>query len=234
MAGAHRIVRVLSVLAVLACAVAIVLLGLLHISPTLGGLSPFTDVLSHYAHRPGRWLWDLALIVTAVGSVALLVGMWLAGVLRGVLAVAGMVAWCGGLPLVVLFLKDPQGGAVTMAGKIHLAATIACCVGLAVTGLAIGRRYRSHPEWLRFARWSWWFAVVCLPLFVPFVLPMVGEVLLNQDWQPYLPNGFFERIVAVLDGCLLLLFSVWTWRAADGRSESTGAVQEWAAPVARG
>jgi hypothetical protein len=96
-----------------AFAVAAALLVVLHLSARWGGIDPVTAMLSDYALRPGWWMWDLALTVTSAGSAAVLLALHRQGVLRGRIAVSGMGVWCMSVLLVVVFTKDPQGGAVT-------------------------------------------------------------------------------------------------------------------------
>jgi hypothetical protein len=108
-----------------------------------GGIDPVTAMLSDYALRPGWWMWDLALTVTSAGSAAVLLALHRQGVLRGRIAVSGMGVWCVRVLLVAAITKDPQGGAVTITGKLHLYATAASCVSLPIAGWALGRAPRT-------------------------------------------------------------------------------------------
>jgi hypothetical protein len=108
-----------------------------------GGIDPVTAMLSDYALRPGWWMWDLALTVTSAGSAAVLLALHRQGVLRGRIAVSGMGVWWVSVLLVAAITKDPQGGAVTITGKLHLYATAASCVSLPIAGWALGRAPRT-------------------------------------------------------------------------------------------
>ncbi|MEC3980954.1 DUF998 domain-containing protein [Amycolatopsis sp. H20-H5] len=121
---------------------------------------------SDYALCPGWWLWDGTLLPTAAGSAPVLLAMHRARVLLGWPVANAMALWCASLLGVVVFTKDPQGGTVSITGKIHLYATALSCVSLPVVGWALGRRHRTRQEWRRFATWSRRLALAAIPFFL--------------------------------------------------------------------
>src|SRR5437588_8712910 len=66
-----------------AVAVATVMVVVLHLLPEWGGVNPITGMLSDYGVRPDGWIFDTALDIMSLGSVALLVKMAWHGVVRG-------------------------------------------------------------------------------------------------------------------------------------------------------
>lgn len=202
-----------AVLALSSFTIAAVLLGVVHLDPELGGIDSVTAMLSDYGLVRGWWLWDLSLVATSVGSLAVLVAMRRQAILARGAAMSCMGLWCGCVLLVAAFTKDPQGGAVTLTGKIHLYATALSCASLPIAGLALGRQHHARPGWQSFARWARWLAAASIPLFLPFILPFAGTVLLGSRALPSLPTGLIERLMAVLDLAVLVTFALWSWHA---------------------
>jgi len=215
----NRAARMLTLLAYGAFALAAGLLVLLHLDPRLGGTaSPMTAMLSEYAYTPGWWLWDLSLAATSAGSIALAMALRHTGVLAGRGTVVWLTLWCVTIGLVAVFTKDPQGGAVTLTGKLHLYATGVSCAALPVAGLLLARRHRAHPHWHGFARWSRRLSLGSIPFFLPFIVPFTITVLLRVRHVPTLATGLIERAMAVLELALLTVLAVWSHRAAHSRT----------------
>ncbi|WP_342781630.1 DUF998 domain-containing protein, partial [Amycolatopsis rhizosphaerae] len=197
-----------------AFAVAATLLVVLHLDPDWGGgENPVTAMLSEYALTPGHWAWALALTLTSAGSVAVLVSLRRTGVLAGAAAPAWLAVWCVAIALVAVFSKDPQGGAVSLTGKLHLYATGVSCAALPVAGLVLARTHRAHPSWHRFARWSRWLALASVPFFLPFIVPFAVHVLFSRGF-PTPATGLVERIMAGLELALLALLGGWAHHAS--------------------
>jgi hypothetical protein len=191
-----------------AFALAAVLLIVLHLSHRLAPIDPVTSMLSDYALCPGWWLWGGALILTSAGSAALLLALHRRGVVAGLPLMAGMGVWCVSLLAVAVFTKDPQGGAVTTTGKIHLYAAAVSCLSLPVVGWALGRRHRAHPRWRRFAAWSRRLALSAIPFYLPFIIPFAVNVVLGGH-LPTVGTGLVERIMLVLEIALLFVLGIW-------------------------
>lgn len=193
--------------------VAAALMVVLHTDERLGGTDPVTLMLSDYAMRPGWWLWVLALVVTSASTVLLSIALRHRRIITDPLAWVGLVGWCVSLVLVAAFTKDPQGGAVTTTGKLHLYATGITCVSLPLTGWALGRRHRDHVSWRRYALWtrrlSWW----SVPFFLPFLVPFAVNVLAGALVFPAMPTGLIERAMIFLDMVLLVVLALWVRHA---------------------
>ncbi|MEA5367064.1 DUF998 domain-containing protein [Amycolatopsis sp., V23-08] len=196
-----------------AFAAAVVLLAVLHLDRSLAPLDPVTAMLSDYALVPGRWMWDGALILTSTGSALLLVALYRRGLLANPALVAAKALWCVSLLTVAIFAKDPQGGAITTTGKIHLYASAVTCLSLPVVGWALGRRHRDDPRWRRFATWSRRLALAAIPFYLPFIVPFAVNVVLGGH-LPTVATGLVERLMMVLEIALLAVLGVWAHRAA--------------------
>lgn len=196
-------------------AVAGVLLVVLHVDRRWGPINPVTAMLSDYAWCPGWWLWDTALVLIAAGSAVVLAVLYRRQVLAGRPAVSAMLAWCVSVAAVAAFSKDPQGGAVTPTGKIHLYATAISCVSLPAVGWLLGRHHRHQPAWEQSAAWSRRLALATIPFFLPFIVPFAANVLLGRH-LPTVATGLVERLMAVLELALLIVLARWIRPARIG------------------
>ncbi|MFD9893748.1 DUF998 domain-containing protein [Amycolatopsis sp. NPDC059027] len=211
--GPHRRFGPFTSVALGAFALAALLLVVLHVDRYWGPIDPVTAMLSDYALCPGWWLWDGSLILTSAGSAAALVALYRGRVLRGPFAVSVMLVWCLSVLIVAAFSKDPQGGAVTPAGKAHLYATAVSCVSLPVVGWLLGRRHRAWLPWSRFARWSRWLSLASIPFYLPFIVPFAVNVVLGGH-LPTVATGLVERLMAVLELALLVVLVRWARHAS--------------------
>ncbi|HVV12577.1 DUF998 domain-containing protein [Amycolatopsis sp.] len=196
---------------------AAVLLVLLHLVRGLGGAgNPVTDMLSDYGLARGWWLWDLTLVLVSAGSAAISAALRRIGALS-VPALSFLVLWCLSLCAVAVFTKDPQGGAVTFTGKLHLYATGVGCAALPLAGLALAARHRAHPRWSRFARWSRALSLASVPFFLPFIVPFAAHILFGMTHFPTIATGLVERAMAVFELCQLTLLAWWARSPLPGQ-----------------
>jgi 4-amino-4-deoxy-L-arabinose transferase-like glycosyltransferase len=172
-------------------------------------------MLSDYGPRPDGWVFDSALDVLSVGSVAVLIKMALHGVVRGRATFALMVGWCVCLVGIATFTKDPNTATETLRGAIHLYATAAACFCLPIASLFIGWQHRRDPEWRRWAWASQILALVSVPCFLPFV---VSFFIIRMSHSPGLnavPTGLVERLMGGLDIVILVVLALWAHRASS-------------------
>ncbi|MEU4254021.1 DUF998 domain-containing protein [Amycolatopsis sp. NPDC026612] len=198
--------------ALAAFAGAVVLLAVLHVDRRLAPLDPVSTMLSDYALSPGRGLWDGALLLTSTGSALLLVALYRRGLLANPALVVAKALWCVSLLAVAIFAKDPQGGAITATGKIHLYASAVTCLSLPIVGWALGRRHRDDPRWRRFATWSRRLALAAIPFYLPFIVPFAVNVILGGH-LPTVATGLVERLMMLLEIALLAVLGHWAHRA---------------------
>jgi Protein of unknown function (DUF998) len=193
--------------------VATVMVVVLHLLPEWGGVNPITGMLSDYGVRPDGWVFDTALDIMSLGSVALLVKMAWHGVVRGRAPFILMVSWCVCLVGIASFTKDPNTSAQTFRGALHLYSTAAACFSLPVAGMVLGWQHRRDPEWRRLAWTTQALALISVPCFLPFV---ISFFIIRITHSPGLavPTGLVERLMGVVDIAILVVLAVWAHRAA--------------------
>jgi hypothetical protein len=173
-------------------------------------------------------MWSGALVLTSAGSAALLPAMRRRAVLAGLPVPAAMAVWCVSLLAVAVFTKDPQGGAVTTTGKIHLYAAAVSCLSLPLVGWTLGRQHRVHPKWRRHATWSRRLALVAIPFYLPFIVPFFVNVVLGGHLQT-VATGLVERLMLILEVGLLVVLGIWT-KAAGVREAQATSTPSWSTP----
>jgi hypothetical protein len=216
-----RVVRLTTALLVpfglLAVALAVVMVVALHLLPGWGGVNPITGMLSDYGVRPDGWVFDTALDIMSVGSVAVLIKMALHGVVRGRATFALMVSWCLCLVGIATFTKDPNTAVQTLRGTIHLYVTAAACASLPVAGMVIGWQHRSDLEWRRYAWITQGLALISVPCFLPFVISFFVIRLDHVTGPSSLPTGLVERLMGGVDVAILVVLALWGHRASRRR-----------------
>jgi hypothetical protein len=206
--------RLLVPFGLLAVALAATMVIVLHLLPDWGGVNPVTGMLSDYGVRPDGWVFDTALDVLSVGSVAVLIKMALHGVVRGRTSFALMVSWCVCLLGIASFTKDPNTAAQTLRGAVHLYATAAACVSLPVASLFIGWQHRRDPDWRRWAWVTQGLALVSVPCFLPFVISFFVIRMSHSPGLNAVPTGLVERLMGGLDLVILVVLALWAHRAS--------------------
>lgn len=195
----------------------------LHVRPDWGGVNPITGMLSDYGIGSMGWVFDAAMILMGVGSAALLVVLRRHGLFRHGPDLALMLGWCVCVVGVGVCTKDPTIGTQTMRGTLHLTFTAAACASLPFAALLVGWRGRHDPRYRRFARTARALAVASVPCFVPFLVSFVVLRLSGGDQVMIVPTGLVERLMAIVDVVILVVFALWA-RAAirDRQLASTG------------
>lgn len=190
----------------------------LHARPGWGGVNPITGMLSDYGTGSLGWVFDSAMDLIGAGSAALVVVMWRRGLLRRGPELALMISWCVCVIGVGTCAKDPNAGAQTLRGTLHLAFTAAACASLPFAALLLGWRYRDHLWHRRFARKARLFGLASVPCFLPFLVSFVVLRLSHGVQFVIVPTGLVERLMVVLDIVILAVFALWTRTAAPDRS----------------
>jgi hypothetical protein len=213
----------------LAVALAVVMVVALHMLPGWGGVNPITGMLSDYGVRPDGWVFDTALDIMSVGSVAVLIKMAMHGVVRGRATFVLMVSWCLCLVGIATFTKDPNTAAQTLRGSIHLYVTAAACVSLPVAGMVIGWQHRSDPDWRRYAWITQGLALISVPCFLPFVISFFVIRFSHVTGPSEVPTGLVERLMGGVDVAILVVLALWGHRASRTRQQAAVAVEQVAA-----
>jgi hypothetical protein len=199
-----------------AFATSVLMLVVLHLLPGWGGVNPMTGMLSDYGVRPDGWVFDTALDIMSVGSVAVLAKMAWHGVVRDRASFALMISWSVCLIGIATFTKDPNSAGQTLRGGVHLWVTAAACVSLPVASMVIGWRHRRDPEWRRFAWTTQGLALISVPCFLPFVVSFF-IIRMTHSAGLRIPTGLIERVMGGVDVLLLVVLAVWGHRASRSR-----------------
>jgi hypothetical membrane protein len=219
--GSKRLVwlgnRLLVPFGLLAVTLATTMVVVLHVLPDWGGVNPVTGMLSDYGVRPYGWVFDTALDIMSVGSVAVLTKMAIHGVVRDRAAFALMISWCVCLVGIATFTKDPNTADQTFRGAVHLYSTAAACVSLPVASLVIGWQHRRDPEWRRWAWTAQVLSVISVPCFLPFVISYFVIRMTHDSGPSAVPTGLVERLMGGLDVLILVVLGLWAHRAASRR-----------------
>ncbi len=208
--------RLLVPVGLLATGLATTMLVLLHLLPAWGGVNPITGMLSDYGVRPDGWVFDTALDILSVGSVAVLIKMARHGVVRGKATRALMISWCVCLVGIATFTKDPND-AQTLRGSIHLAVTTAACASLPVGAMVIGWQHRRDPAW---RRWAWTvqaLSLISVPCFLPFIISFFVIRMTHGAGASSVPTGLVERLMGTLDILIIVVLALWSRQAARAR-----------------
>lgn len=223
-------VRLAAALGLGAVALCAALVGSLHVlAPQV---DPVRRTISEYALGEFGWMFDVAVVGLAVGSVLVLLALVGAGLLGrwsgGTLALG---VWAVALVLVVAFEKTNWSVGPSVSGYIHRYASLAAFVALPVAALAVGRRWRAHPRFGRYAAATRLLGVLSLGWLSTIVLGVVLRPLTGVPWWQFVPLGLVERGLAVTEVAAVLLFGVWAWRAADSRHRVTTDARMLGGPV---
>lgn len=206
--------RMLVPIALFATALAVTMVIGLHLLPDWGGVNPITGMLSDYGVRPDGWVFDTALDILSVGSVALLIKMAWHGMVRGRATITLMISWCVCLVGIATFTKDPNSASQTFRGSIHLWVTAAACVSLPVASMVIGWQHRRDPAWRRWAWVTQGLSLISVPCFLPFVISFFVIRLTHDTGPSAVPTGLVERLMGGLDVLIIIVLALWAHRAA--------------------
>lgn len=206
--------RLLVPFGLLACALAIVMVVGLHMLPNWGGVNPLWGMLSDYGVTVHGWVFDTALDILSVGSVAIMVKMAWHGVLRGRPASILMLSWCVCLIGIATFTKDPNNGSDSLRGAVHLYSTAAACGSLPFAGLVLAWRHRRHPAWRRFALTSGGLSLASVPCVLPFLISFFVIRMTHSAGTSGMPTGLVERLMGGVDIAILVVLALWAHRAA--------------------
>lgn len=206
--------RLLVPFGLLACALAMVMMVALHLLPDWGGVNPLFGMLSDYGVTVHGWVFDSALDILSLGSIAIMVKMAWHGVLRGRPASILMLCWCVCLVGIASFTKDPNNGTDSVRGALHLYSTAAACGSLPVAGLVLAWRHRRHPAWRRFALTSGGLSLMSVPCVLPFLISFFVIRMTHSAGTSGLPTGLVERLMGGVDIAILVVLALWAHRAA--------------------
>ncbi|MET7426745.1 DUF998 domain-containing protein [Dactylosporangium sp. NPDC005555] len=200
--------RALSGVGVLCVAVSVVMYGLLHVLQPSAQLDWTSRTISQYALLSNGWVFDVATLLLAAGSLTVVVALRRAGLLLRPGATVALLLWVAGLVGVVWFEKHNWAAGPSMSGDIHRVASL-----VAFLSLPAGALLAAAP-WLRAtpARLVALGGVVSLLCFSPILWALVSEPWTGVRWWRAIPLGGVERLLGLAEVATVLLLAWWAAR----------------------
>ena len=195
-------VRATAAAGLVGVALAVVFVGLLHVRYA-GDVDPVRRTISEYALRDLGWMFDTGVLALAAGSVAVLIALVRAGLVRWPsFAAVGMLVWAAGMVAVVVFEKTNWAVGPSVGGVIHRYASLVAFLVLPVATLAAtrGRDGVAWPRWLAAAALAWLGAILS---------GVVLRPISGVPWWQFLPLGIMERGLAVTEVAIVVALAIW-------------------------
>ncbi|MEJ2877901.1 MULTISPECIES: DUF998 domain-containing protein [unclassified Saccharothrix] len=172
--------------------------------------------ISEYALGPYRWVFDTAVALLVLGSVAILAVLVRRGMTKwssgGAIA---FLAWSAGLALVVVFPKHNWAEGPSASGTIHRVASLVAFLSLPVAAMLLARPWRQDAVWGGHARWAFRFGLLSALAFTPILYAVLVHALVGTPWWRVLPLGYTERLLVVVEVVTVLVLAVWAIAAAQ-------------------
>ncbi|MBV9921900.1 MAG: DUF998 domain-containing protein [Pseudonocardia sp.] len=195
-------VRVAAAVGLVGAALALALVGLLHVIDA-DGVDPVRRTISEYALRDHGWLFDTGVLALAVGSVAVLIALVQADLVRWPsFAAVGMIVWAVGMGAVVAFEKTNWSVGPSVDGVIHRYASLVAFLALPIATLAAtrGRDGAARPRLLAIAALAWLGATLYGVVLRPFT---------GVPWWQFVPLGIMERGLALTEVAVVIALAFW-------------------------
>lgn len=196
--AAHRRSAAVSLTGVAALALGAALVLLLQVVPPTDRISATRRTISEYGLSDLKWVFDLAVVLVALGSAAGLAALRHQRRLPAAAAVFGAL-WTAGLLVIVAFPK-PDWATVSRAdfgGTLHRIASVVAFVALPLAVLAAARAaFPGSPGRRRLARVL---AVASLGWFAVILGAVVVAAGGDGRWWLLIPLGLVERGMALTE-----------------------------------
>ncbi len=208
-----RPARLLAYLGIGGALTAIILVGALHILPQTVGIDPVRRTISEYALSNIGWVFNVGVLALAVGSLAIIAALVLAGLARaGSLGAALGVVWAAALLVVMVFPKHNWAVGPSTNGQIHRIGSIVAFLALPAAVLLLTRRRRTTTGRQRQAgpaRVACWLAVLSLAWFTPLLGALVLSPVTGTPWWQAIPLGLVERGLVISEVLAVIALGVW-------------------------
>lgn len=190
-----------------------VLMLALHVIPPTNEISPIRRTLSQYALTSNKWLFDVAVLLVAVGSV---LGFVAVVRHRGVVPYSGAIVlgalWVASLLVIVTFTKTDWSVGPSIGGVVHRYASVVGFVSLPIAVIIVaGKVFPDQPGWRLAARG---FAAVSLAWFGVILVGVVRMALGYGTWWTFVPLGLVERVIALMAVLAMLTLALGLARKA--------------------
>jgi hypothetical protein len=205
---AGRTAARLAALGLIGPVVAATLVGALHVLPETADISPVRRTISEYALTESAWAFNLGVVALALGSLAVLVAVVLAGLARPrSTGVALGLAWVGALLVVVAFPKHNWAVGPSTNGQIHRVASLIAFLCLPLAILLLTRRRAAGPG--SAPRWAFWLSVGSLAWFASLIGAWMLSPVTGVPWYRALPIGLVERGLVLCDVAAIVALGAW-------------------------
>ncbi|MFD5825702.1 DUF998 domain-containing protein [Lentzea sp. NPDC060358] len=191
--------------------VTVAMVGLLDL--TVGSLR---RTISEYALGDYRPVFDVAVLLLAFGSLAILLALVHRGLSRwrapGAVA---LVLWSAGLLLVVVFPKTNWAmGTNELSGSIHRFGSMLAFVSLPIAIILLARPWLRHAVWGRHARWTMASGLLSVVAFMPILYAIAMGMVSDVRWWRVFPLGYIERILLIAEVGAVLVTGLWAVAAS--------------------
>lgn len=172
-----------------------VLMLALHVVPPTNEISPVRRTISEYALGPNKWVFDLSLVLIAVGSALGFVALVRRGTVRPLSAgVVFGALWTVSLLVIVTFTKTDWTVGPSIGGTVHRWASVVAFVSLPLAVLVVARRvFPDAPSWRWLVRG---FGAISLCWFGLILVGVVRMAAGYGPWWRFVPLGLVERMMA--------------------------------------
>lgn len=167
----------------------------LHVVPPTSEISPVRRTLSQYALGPGKWVFDLSVLLIALGSALAFYGLVRRRVVRPLSGgvVFGAI-WSFSLLTIVYFTKTDWSLGPSIGGTIHRYASAVAFVSLPLAVLLVARSaFPGRTGWRLAAQGL---GALSLSFFGLIVIGVVRMVAGYGPWWRFVPLGLVERAIA--------------------------------------
>ncbi|GEL22127.1 hypothetical protein PSU4_10810 [Pseudonocardia sulfidoxydans NBRC 16205] len=218
--GGDGVVRALAALGGIGVAAAILLVGALHVVAA-DRVDPVRRTISEYALGADAWMFDVGVVALALGSVAVILALTRADVLRprsGATVLLGI--WAVGMLTVVVFEKTNWSIGPSLGGYIHRYASLVAFLALPLGALLLARAQRGVPGVLAHRVWTRVLALASLGWFLPILWGFAMRPVTGRSWWNAVPLGLVERGLALTEVLLVAVLALWAAHAAGSRSRT--------------
>lgn len=191
------------------------ILGYLEVEAASNGMDLTRRTISHHALADNGWVFDLAVVLLAAGSLGIVVSLMARGIVRrGSGASIAFVLWTAGLLLVAIFTKHDWSVGPSASGYVHWAGTLIAFLSLPVAMILTGRRMLAHVRWRVHARLCVALGVLSLLWFLPIVGAIGLHLTVGTPWWQAIPLGLVERFLAGTELLAMLVVAWWSLAAS--------------------
>jgi hypothetical protein len=200
-------------------------MGALQLLPPTSAINPIRRTISEYALSSNKWLFDLSVVLVALGSATAFYTLVRRSLLRllSVASVLGML-WIVSLLVIVAFPKTDWSVGPSIGGTVHRVASIVAFLCLPVAVIVAARMaFRHDALWRRLVIGL---GILSLLSFTPILGAVLQMAAGGVPWWRAIPLGLVERFLAFSE-----VLAVGTLAAGLLRSPAAAPVQELEPPA---